>query len=112
MTLGAVFAERALLPEGWASDVLIDIDPRGDIAAVTAAAAPGAAHRAQGPVIPGMPNLHSHAFQRAMAGLTEQAGRDAAAVGDSFWTWRSLMYDFVGRLTPAQVEAIAGQLYV
>jgi len=112
MTLGAVFAERALLPEGWASDVLIEIGPRGDIAAVAAAAAPRAAHRAQGPVIPGMPNLHSHAFQRAMAGLTEQAGREAAAVGDSFWTWRSLMYDFVGRLTPAQVEAIAGQLYV
>ena len=112
MTLGAVFAERALLPEGWASDVLIEIGPRGDIAAVAAAAAPRAAHRAQGPVIPGMPNLHSHAFQRAMAGLTEQAGREAAAVGDSFWTWRSLMYDFVGRLTSAQVEAIAGQLYV
>jgi formimidoylglutamate deiminase len=109
MSAAAIFAERALLPQGWVSDVLIEIDAHGTIAAVTAGAKPGAAHRAQGPMIPGMPNLHSHAFQRAMAGLTEQRGRGEAAT-DSFWTWRTLMYDFVNRLTPAEVEAIAGQL--
>ena len=59
-----------------------------------------------------MPNLHSHAFQRAMAGLTEQTGTEDGAGDDSFWTWRKLMYGFVGRLRPEQVEAIAGQLYV
>ncbi len=107
------FAQRALLPEGWAEDVLIETTADGDIAAVDISAKPGDARRAAGPVIPGMPNLHSHAFQRAMAGLTEQAGQSGTSAGDdSFWTWRTLMYDFVGRLTPAAVEAIAAQLYV
>lgn len=112
MTLGVIFADQALLPEGWAGDVRIEIGPEGDIAAVETNAAPGDAWRAAGPVIPGMPNLHSHAFQRAMAGLTEQTGVGEGAGEDSFWTWRKLMYDFVGKLTPAEVEAIAGQLYV
>jgi len=112
MTLGAVFAKSALLPEGWARDVLIEIGPKGDIASVRANAQPDAAQRAAGPVIPGMPNLHSHAFQRAMAGLTEQTGQSPQSRDDSFWTWRRLMYDFVNRLAPEQVEAIAAQLYV
>ena len=64
--------------------------------------------RAAGPVLPGMPNLHSHAFQRALAGLTEVRGRE----DDSFWSWRDLMYRFAARLTPAQLEAIATALYV
>jgi formimidoylglutamate deiminase len=55
-----------------------------------------------------MPNLHSHAFQRAMAGLAERRG----AGPDSFWTWRRVMYDFLARLTPEQMGAIAAQLYV
>ena len=55
-----------------------------------------------------MPNLHSHAFQRAMAGLTERAGPE----GDSFWRWREVMYRFLAILTPDDVEAIAAQLYV
>jgi formimidoylglutamate deiminase len=112
MTLGVIFAEKALLPEGWAGDVRIEIGPEGDITAVETDAAPGDAWRAAGPVIPGMPNLHSHAFQRAMAGLTEQTGAAEGAGEDSFWTWRKLMYGFVGKLTPAEVEAIAAQLYV
>jgi formimidoylglutamate deiminase len=61
-----------------------------------------------GPVLPGMPNLHSHAFQRAMAGLAEVALNPE----DSFWTWRDLMYRLVGRLTPEQVEDIARYLYI
>jgi formimidoylglutamate deiminase len=109
----SLFAHRALLPEGWAADVLIETTGDGNIAAVNPGAKPGDARRLAGPVIPGMPNLHSHAFQRAMAGLSEQAGQSGtAAAEDSFWTWRTLMYDFVGRLTPANVEAIAAQLYV
>lgn len=110
MSETVLFAENALLPGGWARDVAIGIAGDGHIVSVKPASEPKAAHRAVGPLLPGMPNLHSHAFQRAMAGLTEQAGRNAEA--DSFWTWRTLMYDFVGRLTPEQVQAIAAQLYV
>ena len=109
-----LFATRALLPDGWASDVLLEIGADGTLAAVTPGTAPPAgASRASGPVLPGMPNLHSHAFQRAMAGLAERAGREGTpGEADSFWTWRQAMYGFVGRLTPAQNEAIAAQLYV
>ena len=104
----SLFAAEALLPEGWASDVLFEIGPDGGLTAATPGAAAGAAPRAAGPVVAGMPNLHSHAFQRAMAGLTERAGPEK----DSFWTWRELMYDFVGKLTPEQLETIAAQLYL
>ncbi len=108
-----LFAERALLPDGWARDVLLTIDSAGTIAAAQADQPAGDAPRAKGPVLPGMPNLHSHAFQRAMAGLGERAGgKGASGADDSFWTWRRVMYDFVARLTPEQVEAIATQLYV
>ena len=103
-----LFAERALLPEGWARDVLFRISAGGDLSEVTPESAPGSAPRARGPVLPGMPNLHSHAFQRAMAGLAERAG----PADDSFWTWREVMYGFVRKLTPGQVQAIAAQLYV
>jgi len=108
MTESSLFAERALLPDGWARDVLFEIAPDGALAAVTSGATPGAAPRAGGVVLPGMPNLHSHAFQRAMAGLAERAGPGE----DSFCTWREVMYRFVRALTPEQVEAIATQLYV
>lgn len=59
-------------------------------------------------VLPGIANLHSHAFQRAMAGLAEAAGSDE----DSFWTWRETMYRFAGRFSPDTVRAVATQLYV
>lgn len=104
-------AERALLPQGWAENVLISLDDKGFIAEVSAGAPHGqvaGAERLAGPVLPGMPNLHSHAFQRAMAGLTESALNPE----DSFWTWRDLMYRLVGRLNPDQVEAIASYLYI
>jgi formimidoylglutamate deiminase len=105
--VNALFARRALLPEGWRRDVLLEWDAQGDLAAVTPdAAAPAGAGQA-GYVIPGMVNLHSHAFQRAMGGLTETAGQGP----DSFWTWRELMYRFASRITPGQIEAIAAQLY-
>ncbi len=103
-----LFAERVLLPDGWARDVLFEIGAEGSFTSVTANAEAGAAPRAAGVVLPGMPNLHSHAFQRAMAGLAERAGPNE----DSFWTWREVMYGFVRALTPEQVEAIAAQLYV
>jgi len=106
----ALFAAHALLPEGWARDVLVEWDEAGTIVAVRAGAAAAAARapRAGGPLLPGMPNLHSHAFQRAFAGLTEHAGGKEQ---DSFWTWRTLMYRFASRLGPEQLEAIAAWLY-
>ena len=102
-----LFVEQAMLPDRWARDVLISYDPRtGEILKVQPNA-PAGGDDSAGIVIPGMPNLHSHAFQRAIAGLTERAtGKE-----DSFWTWRRAMYEFVARTGPDDVEAIAAQLY-
>jgi len=98
---------HTLLPDGWHDDVLVTVDAAGNIADVTPDAVAGDAERLEGAVLPGLPNLHSHAFQRAMAGLAERSGPGP----DSFWTWRETMYRFAGRLTPADIEAVAAQLY-
>ncbi|MBS0247791.1 MAG: formimidoylglutamate deiminase [Proteobacteria bacterium] len=104
-----LFAPQALLPDGWAQDVLLQWDERGHFTAVhIGAQPPPGARRASGPVLPGMPNLHSHAFQRAFAGLTEYRGDTE----DSFWSWRNLMYRAASTLTPEQLETIATALYV
>jgi formimidoylglutamate deiminase len=106
-TTRTIFAEQALLPDRWARDVLIHYDSaEGRILKVETNVSKGGHDRA-GIVIPGMPNLHSHAFQRAMAGLAERAtGKE-----DSFWTWRRAMYELVSRIGPEDLEAIAAQLY-
>ncbi len=96
---------HALLPEGWRREVLVTLDEAGRIAAVTPDSQGGERHEAI--AIPGLPNLHSHAFQRGMAGLAEQAG----PAEDSFWTWREVMYRFLAHLTPDDVEAIATLAY-
>ncbi len=98
---------HALLPTGWARDVRIAVAD-GAIVSVAANAERGDAERIAGIALPGLPNLHCHAFQRAMAGLTERRGPAA----DSFWTWREVMYRFVARLTPDDVEAIAAFAYM
>ena len=103
-----IFSSEVMLPGGWARNALIEIDDTGNITAVRADQKPGDAELAGGPVIPGMANTHSHAFQRAMAGLAERMG----SPDDSFWTWREVMYAFVRRLTPEHVRAIAAQVYV
>ena len=103
-----LFAETALLPEGWARQVRLALDANGDIARVDIGADSDGAEPLAGPVLPGMPNLHSHAFQRAMAGLGERAG---TAI-DDFWNWREIMYRFVVLLAPEDMRAIAAQLYV
>ena len=102
-----IFAEQALLPAGWQDNTRIVTDG-GRITSVEQAAslAPGDEHHAI--VLPGMPNLHSHAFQRGMAGLAETRGPSA----DSFWSWREVMYRFALSITPEQAEAGAAQLYV
>ncbi len=106
--MNTLFADHALLPGGWARDVLLAWDAQGRLTRVDAGAAPGAAPRAPGVLLPGLPNLHSHAFQRVFAGLTEFRG-DAA---DSFWTWRDRMYRVALAVSPEQLEDIATQLYL
>lgn len=110
MTRQSLFAEHALLPEGWANNVHVVWDEQGVIQQVErdCRAAPAEAVLAKGPIFPGMPNLHSHAFQRAFAGLTEYRGQ----AQDSFWSWRTLMYDFATKLTPEHLQAIAQWVYV
>jgi formimidoylglutamate deiminase len=98
-----LYAETALLPDGWARDVRIRIE-NGRIAEV----AKGVAGQGHGCLLPAPVNLHSHTFQRAMAGLTEAR----TAGQDSFWTWRALMYRFLDRLSPDDVQAIAAQAMV
>ncbi|MFO1202914.1 MAG: formimidoylglutamate deiminase [Tabrizicola sp.] len=98
-------AATALLPDGWARDVRITIEG-GRIASISAGVAPEGV--ALGCLLPAPVNLHSHTFQRAMAGLTEAR----TAGQDSFWTWRALMYRFLERLSPEDVQAIAAQAMV
>jgi len=96
----------ALLADGWAENVRLSVDDTGRIASIEKNATPEAGDTIlKGSVLlPSPANLHSHAFQRAMAGATEYKSADS---GDSFWTWRTLMYKFVAAITPDQVEAIA-----
>ncbi|MGH8157005.1 MAG: formimidoylglutamate deiminase [Rhodanobacter sp.] len=91
-------------PDGWHADATLDVDTDGRLAEP-----PDGARESIGRwVLPGMPNLHSHAFQRAMAGLAERKGR----VDDSFWSWRETMYAFAAAIGPDELKAIAAQLYV
>jgi len=101
-----LFAESALLPGGWTNDVRI-ATTGGRIASVEAGAAAQAGDERVAILVPGMPNLHSHAFQRGMAGLAEMRGPG----DDSFWSWRDVMYRFALSMTPDHVEAVAAQLY-
>ena len=102
-------APSALLPDGWADAVAIDVDATGTIVAVAPNARADAREVLAGPVVPAMPNAHSHAFQRSLAGRT---GRAAAGSDDSFWTWRQAMYAFLDRVDADAFEAIAAQAYV
>src|SRR3546814_18529856 len=97
-----LFCDDALLPAGWAHDVRITI-AAGTIAAVEADATPAPGDARHGCALPGLPNLHSHAFQRGMAGLAERRG----PAGDSFWQWREPMYRFLDRMTPDDLRAVA-----
>ena len=99
--------QKALTPEGWRTNVRLTLEGEHIVALDTdAPPSPGDERHALG--LPAIGNLHSHAFQRAMAGLTETRGPS----DDSFWTWRETMYRFALRMTPADVEAVAAQAYV
>ena len=120
------FADNAWLPHGWAENVRIDVDA-GCLRGVIENTDRDKDEYLGRYVLPGMPNLHSHAFQRAMAGLAERRRHSTALVPergdqkapipgrtfqseDSFWTWRETMYAFAGSIGPEELRAIAAQL--
>lgn len=96
-----IWAEQALIGADWRKNVLVGIDAGGRIASVAANSAPQGER--VGLLLPAPANLHSHAFQRAMAGMTEMRGPDPR---DTFWTWRELMFRFLDRLDPDDIQAI------
>jgi formimidoylglutamate deiminase len=100
--MAVIWARSALLDSGWAHAVRIEINAAGLIDSAVSGQKPEGYQ--VGVLLPAPANAHSHAFQRAMAGLTERRGPDSR---DSFWTWRQLMFRFLDRLTPADVEGIA-----
>ncbi|HTI66015.1 MAG TPA: amidohydrolase family protein, partial [Caulobacteraceae bacterium] len=100
------FFDRALLPGGWRRGVRLEVED-GLIAAVGDGGQPAPGDQREALAVPGLPNLHSHAFQRAMAGMTERHGPGQ----DSFWSWRETMYRFASRMGPDEVQAIAAYAY-
>jgi formiminoglutamate deiminase len=102
----ALFASTALLPGGWHDNVRITV-AAGRIARIEPGAAPAPGDERHAIVLPGLGNLHSHAFQRGMAGLAERRGTG----DDSFWTWREVMYRFLERMGPDDLVAIAALAY-
>jgi formimidoylglutamate deiminase len=105
--LQRLWFESALLADGWSENVRLTVR-HGIISAIEANVEPRAGDEKCSVALPGMINLHSHAFQRGMAGLAEVRG----PATDTFWTWREIMYHFLDRLTPEDIEAIAAQAYV
>ena len=104
----SLWFEQALLPQGWASHVRVTID--GEAVTQVESDQPVQPHDERHAIgLPGLANLHSHAFQYAMAGLAETAGADER---DNFWSWRSLMYALVARLTPEDMLAVAAMSQV
>src|SRR4029077_5987405 len=106
--------QSVYLPHGWARDILVTVSPQGLISAIDATgSAQGSPdgkriEQVDGVVVPGMPNAHSHAFQRAMAGNAEFR----LTARDSFWTWRQAMYALANRIEPEDLEIVATQLFV
>jgi formimidoylglutamate deiminase len=104
--LDQLWFRSALLADGWADHVRLTLQD-GTIAAVEAGVAPAPGDERGGAALPGLPNLHSHAFQRALAGRAERRGPG----GDDFWSWRTGMYRLAERVGPEDLEAIAGMAY-
>ena len=102
-----IFANRARLQAGWAANVRLTFSD-GAITSIDADAQRQAGDLKVDTLLPALSNLHSHSFQRAMAGMTERRAEGR----DSFWTWRTLMYQFLDRLTPGQIQAIAALTFM
>ena len=107
MTMKRINFKSVLLSSGWAQNVAVDIDDQGVISRITPNQVKGS-NWISGYALPGINNIHSHAFQRAMAGLTEYS----TSVEDSFWTWRDIMYRFAAKISSKDLEVIACQLYM
>nr|WP_113865191.1 formimidoylglutamate deiminase [Brenneria salicis]NMN91724.1 formimidoylglutamate deiminase [Brenneria salicis ATCC 15712 = DSM 30166]RBP65782.1 formimidoylglutamate deiminase [Brenneria salicis ATCC 15712 = DSM 30166]RLM31822.1 formimidoylglutamate deiminase [Brenneria salicis ATCC 15712 = DSM 30166] len=107
MNTHQIFARHAWLERGWQRDVLISWNHEGLITAAEPNSTPAEGIESVSWLLPGMPNLHSHAFQRIFSGMAEFRQNPA----DSFWSWRKLMYEFAQQITPEQLEIIATQLY-
>jgi formimidoylglutamate deiminase len=105
--MSAFWSATALLPGGWAQDVRINI-ANGLIVSIEAGVPARPDDETHKITLPGLANVHSHAFQRGMAGLAEHRG---ATSDDNFWSWREVMYRFLDRLTPDDMEAIAAMAY-
>ncbi|WP_313803980.1 formimidoylglutamate deiminase [Sphingobium sp.] len=105
--VAAMFANSAFLEAGWEDGVRITVE-NGSIRAMEAGVSPEPGDEKHDIIVPGMGNLHSHAFQRAMSGLAEVRGPS----NDSFWSWRTIMYRFALAFRPEQLEAVASQLYL
>ena len=99
-----IFAKQALTPTGWQQDITIEIDDTGLISTISKGGTQTA--HSVGVLLPAQANVHSHSFQRAMAGLAEQRGPD----GNDFWSWRNVMYHFLEILTPEDIQHIAAQV--
>src|SRR5210317_931319 len=104
-------AESALLPAGWGKDIVLEIDESGNIQSISTdnTGQQGEKHSI---IIPGIVNVHSHAHQRAMAGLGECAANSNESPFDSFWRWRKVMYHYLEKIGPDDLLHIATQLYV
>ena len=102
--MSTLHIKQALLFDGWSENVRIEIDASGVISNIEK----DVIGASEGCLLPGMANLHSHAHQRAMAGLAERSG----STDDSFWTWRKIMYQLLQTIQPEHLHAIASQLYV
>ena len=98
--------EHLLIGEHWNRDVRLDVGEGGLITGAMPDGPSAGCERVDGWTVPGVPNVHSHSFQRALAGMAEGSGPD------SFWTWRDLMYSFIRSLTPEDVEAVTSQVYL
>lgn len=109
MTL--IWFQTALLPHGWAERVSISITADGRIASVTPGTDPASDAERHAIAIPGLCNVHSHGFQRGMAGLSEHHGEATTADGDNFWSWREVMYRFLDHITPDDAAAITALAY-
>ena len=105
--MNSIFARKALLAGGWAENVRLDIEA-GAISAIAPDSRAAEGETEFGILIPGLANAHSHAFQRILAGHTEERG---PASKDNFWTWRSRMYSLAGKIDPTSLQAIARQVY-
>jgi formimidoylglutamate deiminase len=106
-----IWAAAALLSNAWAESVVIDIDDAGNIESISSDQPYASGDKVE-ILIPAIPNVHSHAHQRAMSGLGERAGISGDAAKDSFWTWRKIMYHYLERIQPEHLFHISAQLYL